>query len=163
MDGMSPDGLAHRYIRPAKPQPVKVDVLAPEGLGARANLTTTKPGRTLEVPGGTQALDRTELVVVEHEGRSVAVPRPSLLAALVVKGAASGLPGDPSRHLRDLALLCALVEDPFTMREELTKKDDHRLRMAGVLGSATHPAWLLVPADVREQGQMTFGILVPEH
>ncbi len=163
VDGMSPDGLAHRYIRPAKPQPVKVDVLAPEGLGARANLTTTKPGRTLEVPGGTQALDRTELVVVEHEGRSVAVPRPSLLAALVVKGAASGLPGDPSRHLRDLALLCALVEDPFTMREELTKKDDHRLRMAGVLGSATHPAWLLVPADVREEGQMTFGILVPEH
>jgi hypothetical protein len=164
VDGMSPDGLAHRYIRPAKAQlanarPVKVDVLAPEGLGARANLTTTKPGRTLEVPGGTQALDRTELVVVEHEGRSAAVPRPSLLAALVIKGAASGLPGDQSRHLRDLALLCALVEDPFTMREGLTKKDRSRLRMAGALGSSAHPAWYLVPANVREQGQVAFTVL----
>jgi hypothetical protein len=34
VDGMSPDGLAHRYVRPAEPTPVKVDVLAPEGLGA---------------------------------------------------------------------------------------------------------------------------------
>jgi hypothetical protein len=89
VDGMSPDGLAHRYIRPAKPQPV-------------------------------------------------------------------------SRHLRDLALLCALVEEPFTLREEATKKDRSRLRMGGVLGSAAHPAWLLVPAEVREQGHMTFGILVSE-
>lgn len=159
VDGMSPDGLAHRYTRPAKPRPVKVDVLAPEGVGTRANLTTTKPGRTIEVPGGTQALDRTELVMVEHEGRSQAVPLPSLLAALVVKGAACGLPGDPSRHLRDLALLCALVEDPFAMRDELTKKDRSRLRKAGSLSSSAHPAWLLLPADVREQGYLTFSIL----
>lgn len=162
VDGMSPDGLAHRYIRPTKAQPVKVDVLAPEGLGARANLTTTKPGHTLEVPGGTQALDRTELVVVEYEGRTAAVPRPSLLAALVIKGAASGLPGDQSRHLRDLALLCALVEDPFSMREGLTKRDRSRLRMAGALGSSAHPAWHLVPADVREQGQVAFSVLASD-
>lgn len=31
VDGMSPDGLAHRYARPAAPRPVTVDVLAPEG------------------------------------------------------------------------------------------------------------------------------------
>jgi hypothetical protein len=30
--GMSPDGLAHRYGRAALPSPVRVDVLAPEGL-----------------------------------------------------------------------------------------------------------------------------------
>ena len=90
------------------------------------------------------------------------MPRPSLLAALVIKGAACGLPGDQSRHLRDLALLCALVEDPFSMREGLTKKDRSRLRMAGALGSSAHPAWHLVPADVREQGQMAFSVLASD-
>jgi hypothetical protein len=41
------------------------------------------------------------------------VPRPSLLAAIVAKGAACGLPGNTDRHFRDLALLLCLVEDPF--------------------------------------------------
>jgi hypothetical protein len=58
--GFSSDGIAHRYER----EGVSVDVLAPEGLGPRADLTTTPPGRTLEVPGGTQALIRTELAPV---------------------------------------------------------------------------------------------------
>ena len=57
--GWSPEGLAHRYHR----GPVNLDVLAPEGLGSRTDITTTPPGRTLQVPGGTQALARTELVV----------------------------------------------------------------------------------------------------
>lgn len=33
VDGMSPTGLAHRYVLAAGLLPVKVDVLAPEGLG----------------------------------------------------------------------------------------------------------------------------------
>jgi hypothetical protein len=68
------------------------------------------------VPAGTQALSRTELVDIEHEGRQGRVPRPSLLAAVVAKGAACALPGDSSRHSRDLALLAALVDDPFALR-----------------------------------------------
>lgn len=49
-DGISPDGIAHRYRR----NRVTIDVLAPEGLGERTDLTTTPPGRTLQVPGGTR-------------------------------------------------------------------------------------------------------------
>lgn len=60
LQSISADGLAHRYTRTAEPRSVVVDVLAPEGLGERADLTTTPPGRTIEVPGGTQALSRTE-------------------------------------------------------------------------------------------------------
>ncbi len=52
-DGISPDGIAHRYRR----NRVTIDVLAPEGLGERTDLTTTPPGRTLQVPGGTRTLD----------------------------------------------------------------------------------------------------------
>jgi hypothetical protein len=56
LESISTDGLAHRYARSAQPRPVLIDVLAPDGLGARADLTTSPPGRTIEVPGGTQAL-----------------------------------------------------------------------------------------------------------
>lgn len=159
LDGMSPTHLAHRYIRPSSPGPVTIDVLAPEGLGPRADLTTTRPGRTIQVPGGTQALARTELVDVRHDGRSGTLPRPSLLAATVGKAAACGLPGNTDRHHRDLALLCALIPDPFAMREELTRKDSQRLRTAGRLHDPRHPGWLLVPADIREQGRQAYEIL----
>jgi hypothetical protein len=160
--GMSPDGLAHRYERTADPTSIRIDILAPDGLGPRTDLTTTRPGRTLEMPGGTQALQRTEWVDVTHEGRTVAVPRPSLLAAIVAKAAACGLGGDPARHFRDLALLAALVDDPFAVREQLTKKDLHRMRAAGTLASARHPAWQLIPPAVRDNGQIAFRVLTAE-
>ncbi len=159
LEGISADGLAHRYVRPADPRPVTVDVLAPEGLGVNTDLTTTKPGRTLEVPGGTQALERTERVEVVHEGRRALVPRPSLLAALVGKGAACALPGDCSRHFRDLALLCALVPDPFEFAEMLTNKDRQRLVLARRLADPLYAAWQLVPPDIREQGHEAYRIL----
>ena len=75
VDGMSPEGLAHRYRR----GDASIDVLAPDGLGLRANLTTSRPGHTLQVPGGTQALQRVELVDVRYQDRASVGPRPSLL------------------------------------------------------------------------------------
>lgn len=158
LQSISADGLAHRYTRPAQPRPVVIDVLAPEGLGERADLTTTPPGRTIEVPGGTQALSRTELITVVHEGRTGTIPRPTLLAAIVGKAAATALPG-PERHYRDLALLCALVEDPFEISEQLTRKDRQRLRLASQLLDDAHAAWSLVPAAIRPAGQIAYGIL----
>ena len=81
LEGASPDGVAHRYSR----EGVGIDVLAPEGLGRRADLTTTPPGRTIQAPGGTQALARTALVPVEHAGEQGLIPRPSLLGAIVCR------------------------------------------------------------------------------
>lgn len=158
LQGISADGLAHRYTRRAEPRPVVVDVLAPEGLGERADLTTTPPGRTVEVPGGTQALGRTERIAVVHEGRRGTIPRPTLLAAIVGKSAATALPA-PERHYRDLALLCALVADPFDLVEQMTRKDRQRLRLASSLLDDSHAAWLLVPDAIRSAGRIAFGIL----
>lgn len=84
-DLSSPDGLAHRFPNGR----ARVDVLAPDGLGPRADLTTVPPGRTIEVEGGSQALHRTELVPVRHGGRTVDVPRPNLLGAIVIKACAA--------------------------------------------------------------------------
>ncbi len=159
VDAGSPDGLAHRYVLDLKPRPVVVDVLAPDGLGERADLTTTRPGRTVMAPGATQALARTELVAVHHHGRDGTVPRPSLLGALVSKGAACGLGGDTSRHRRDLALLCALADDPFALLEQTTKSDRRKLRQGGQLFSEADPAWALVPDQIRAQGQIAYRVL----
>jgi hypothetical protein len=153
------DGRAHRYVRPAEPKPIVVDVLAPDGLGPRTNLVTTPPGRTVEVPGGTQALDRTEFVHVRHAGRTGKVPLPSLLGAIVLKAAACKLPGDSARHERDLALLIALVVDPFDMRAVMTTSDLRRLRAVRVLLESTHPAWRLVPSSIRAAGLASFEVL----
>lgn len=105
--GITPDGVGHRYVRPladgtsepsvttdSTARQVVIDLLAPEGLGPRADLTTTPPGRTIAMPAGRQALTRTRWVRVEHEGRTGRLPRPDLLGALVAKAAACGLGGD---------------------------------------------------------------------
>ena len=86
----------------------RIDLLAPEGLGP---VTTTPPGRTVQVPGGTQALDRTALLPVEHAGQRGLVPRPSLLGAIVVKAAAISVDDLPRAQEHDLALLLSLVAD----------------------------------------------------
>jgi hypothetical protein len=153
------DGRAHRYIRRSSTGTVVVDVLAPEGLSERTDLTTTPPGRTIQVPAGQQALHRTERVTVLHEGRSGQIPRPTLLGAIVGKAAACTLPGDSSRHARDLALLCALVNDPFDLREQLTNKDRTRLRGVRQLNDPAAISWQLVPADLRGRGLDAFTVL----
>lgn len=93
-----------------------------------------------------------------HEGRHGTIPRPTLLAAIVGKAAATALPV-PERHYRDLALLCALVPDPFELVGQLTRKDRQRLRLASRLLDNDHPAWRLVPDAIRSAGQIAYGLL----
>lgn len=160
LESISADNVAHRFVREAAlGVRVVFDVLAPEGLGPRANLTTRRPGKTIEVPGGTQALERTERVPVDLGGRIGTIPRPSLLGALVAKGAACGLPGNTDRHHRDLALLCSLVTDPFSMSEQLTKKDRTRLRLGSALNNHDHAAWRLLDSGPRTDGQNIYALL----
>src|SRR5712691_9914775 len=82
MDPPNLDGLSHRF----RSDRVSIDLLAPDGLGQRADLRTIPPAHTLEVPGGTQALNRSELVDITIATRAGLVPRPNLLGAIVLKG-----------------------------------------------------------------------------
>lgn len=159
--GMANDGTAHRYRRNGRNggRPVTIDVLAPDGVGERADLTTTPPGHSIQVPAGTQALRRTERVTIKVGTRTGEVPRPTLLGAIIGKAAACGLPGDSSRHYRDLAFLCSLVEDPFRLRGELTKSDGRNLKLASELDDANHTAWLQMPESLRAEGRSAWDIL----
>jgi hypothetical protein len=154
-DGISPDGIAHRYRR----NRVTIDVLAPEGLGERTDLTTTPPGRTLQVPGGTQALDRTELVPVTSATRSGRIPRPSLLGAVVAKALAVAVDDAPAAQRLDFVFLLSLIGDPLALAAELTPKDRRRIRARKELLTGEHRVWNELEADARDRERATLRIL----
>jgi hypothetical protein len=70
----SADGVAHRYTRAG----ATIDVLAPDRLGNRAR-SALGSGRTIEAPGGSQALVRSSVVNVElADGSTTRVEEVSL-------------------------------------------------------------------------------------
>lgn len=154
--GASPDNIAHRYRRDR----ASIDVLAPEGLGARADLTTTRPGRTLEVPGGTQALDRTELLPVQFDDQHAFVPRPSLLGAIVCKAAAVAVAGTTAAQQRDVALLLSLVADPIALAKEMKPKDRERLRAIAELADPDHRVWEDLTEEAADRARLAYRGLV---
>ncbi|NUK03593.1 hypothetical protein HRW23_20910 [Streptomyces lunaelactis] len=144
-----PNGLMHRYVKPGTEVAIdlavpaaSVDVLVPEGLGPTADVTTSGRGRAFPAPGASQALARTELVPVTYDSRQQHVPRPDLLGAIVGKAVGAAVDDkEPERHIRDLAFLCSLVEDPFALAESITPKDRKRLSRAVRKLSGTSPHW----------------------
>ena len=152
--GQTPQGHAYRFekrtgggvtavdVTVDPDDVVAVDLLAPEGLGVRADLRTVGMGTAFPAPGVSQALARTELVPIRVAEAVHWVPRPNLLGAIVGKATASVVDTvEPERHRLDLAFLCGLVADPFAMAEEVTRKDRARLRAAATAVSPDDPAW----------------------
>ncbi len=155
LEGTSPEGLAHRYRRNG----VSIDVLAPEGLGPRTNLTTTPPGRTLQVPGGTQALTRTELLPIHTTASRGHVPRPALLGAIVAKSLAVDVDDTPDAQRLDLAFLLSLVEEPLDLATQMTPKDRRRLRARTELADPQQAVWQLLAPNQRDRARAALAIL----
>jgi hypothetical protein len=140
-----------------------VDVLAPDNLGRRADLTTTPPGRTLEVPGGRQAVQRTEPVRVRLGERTGTIRRPSLLGSIIAKSAALSIKtAPPDRHYRDLAFLLSLPLNPMEFRDQMEKADRKKLALAAALHDPQHPAWRELRDDTaKAEGQSAYAFLSP--
>lgn len=139
--GVSVEGRQHRWRRGK----ASIDVLLPEGIGERAVKRKGATGSpTLSTQGGTQALQRSEVVSVTVDDREGSVRRPNLVGALVVKAAAHTNVGDqdPRRHRRDFVALAALVTARDFADERLSKKDRQRLR--GILAVIEKDSELLL-------------------
>ena len=173
LDGMSPDGIGHRFVKDAESGPGKVivDILAPDNLGPRARLTTSPPARTIEARGTRQALKRAEVVDVAVVGafgrgkRTGRVRRPNLLGAILVKAAAFSIPVRPGRErdLQDAAVLLACAQDPIALRAELdagTKGDRKSARRLTPMLDSKHPAWRPLRPDERGAGQTALSLLL---
>ncbi len=104
-----------------------IDVLAPDGLG-RSGAVTTGKFQTIQIPGGTQALSRTEIVEIVVDDVAVALRRPKLIAAILLKARALRVHSRPEDQRHDLVTLLSLLDDPRAARTELTNKEIGWLR-----------------------------------
>lgn len=147
----SADGIGHRFTKAAEPGPGRVvfDVLGPEGLGERTDLSTNPGARTVQVPGSVPALARTSLVAVEVSDvrgarASGSVRRPDLLGALALKAAATteiAVRSNRERDWQDAALLLTLVTDPLDFAEQVLQPERRRLRHLAPLFDRGHVGW----------------------
>jgi hypothetical protein len=169
LEGISTDGIGHRFIRAADggPGTVIFDVLAPEGLGAQTNTYTVAPARTVQVPGSVQAFARSEVVEVTVTGmtgkdeRTGLVRRPNLLGALVAKASATKIAGrqNAGRDWQDAALLLAMVADPASTAGECNKKDRERLRLLKPLSDRDHQGWANLEDEDFRRGTSALGFM----
>jgi hypothetical protein len=118
------DGYAHRYERDR----VVVDLLAPEGIEPPPRIGAG--GKAIGVPGGSQALARSENVTVAVKGRSFELRRPALLGAVLIKARSLMVHNDPEAQREDLLALLAIIEDPREMASELRRSERGWLRDA---------------------------------
>ncbi len=124
-----PQPIEHRYRRDT--DQVTIDVLAPDHVGD--HLPRMGVGHTTQAPGSTQALRRTEWVQVTHAGHVAAIPRPSLIGALLVKQAAVlTTPGgrSPQRHRDDVYVLASMLRDSDVAAADLTANERRAVRAA---------------------------------
>ncbi len=170
LESVSADNIGHRFVRDAEPGPGQVvfDILAPEGIGERSTPFTCRPARTVSAPGTNQAFARSELVAVTVSGdtgrdpRTGRVRRPSVLAALIAKAAATTISvrTNRARDWEDAALLLSVLADPFGALEECGKGDMKRLGLLGKLTDTQHPAWRGLGTQAAVRGRDALGFLL---
>ncbi|HEU5252382.1 MAG TPA: hypothetical protein VFU16_03525 [Solirubrobacterales bacterium] len=105
-----------------------VEILGSDGV--RRDPKTLGRYTTFQVPGGTQALTRCEVVEVSLDGgEPVAIRRPNLLGAILLKARVVKKQRDKFESDRqDLIRLLSLVEDPRALAEELRGSERKWLR-----------------------------------
>jgi hypothetical protein len=103
-----------------------VDVLAPDGLGAPP--TTSGRLQTIQIPGGSQALNRVEAVEIVIDGRRARLLRPTLLGAILLKARSLEVHARTQDQREDLVTLLSLMTDPRTATESMKKTERRWLR-----------------------------------
>lgn len=142
------NGFAYRFIDAEEEHAasLQVDLLAPDHIKDQAKLRM-QGGKAVQIPGGTQALQRVGIMNVHlATGESAVVPVPGLLGAIVLKAAAWAVDArERERHAQDAALLVSLIDDASVLRAQLRGKDRGRLqRLDSELMHASAQPWLLL-------------------
>lgn len=117
--------LGYRFVLDGQ----DIDILGSDGL--RTPGLTVGDRETIEVPGGTQALRRSEIVAIAVAGATpVPIRRPSLLGSILIKARALLVHDRSDDQRRDLILLLSFVEDPRALAGELRSSEVRWLREA---------------------------------
>jgi hypothetical protein len=140
-----------------------VEILGPDGL--RADPKTVGELRTFQVSGGSQALRRTEVVLVRlANSPPVGVRRPSLLGAILIKARVLAKRRKEKFHSdrQDLIRLLSYVEDPRALAhgEQLRSSEGKWLRNVEAALNFDDPALAAVfPAETLERAQQAYRLL----
>lgn len=149
LEGQSADGIGHRFVRGA----VRIDLLAPDGMGSRARLHTLGRARTVRVPGGSQALHRTVPMRIAARRTEGTIPIPDLLGAILLKSRAVLVDDEPAAQRLDLAFLLSLVDDPAQLGI-LSAAERRWLRRLPEFADPAEAVWRDIPK--RENGALVF-------
>lgn len=148
LDEPSTFGAGHVFRRGG----VEIDVLAPDGLNTVSRRLTIPPAHTVQVPGGTQALRRTQYVDVRIGRRAGRLPRPDLLGAILVKARAVDIDDTPQNQRLDLSLLFSFVDDPAALATDLRPSERGWLRRRREMDDPEADCWRALPRDERQRG-----------
>jgi hypothetical protein len=140
-----------------------VEILGPDGL--KSDPKTLDGLTTLQVSGGTQALRRTEVVLVSLDGSPpVAMRRPNLLGAILIKARAIAKRRkkkfDSDRQ--DLIRLLSYVEDPRGLAHDEQLKASERTWLRNIeadLNFGDPVLTPLFPVATLERAQAAFRLL----
>jgi hypothetical protein len=117
--------------------------------------------RTIQIPGGSQALERTEAIDIHIDGLSVRVNRPTLLGAVLIKARSILVHDDPESQRADLVLLLSLIEDPSQTARELQGKERSWLRKCDTLLAVDDPVRMAsFPPERVRRARLAYGLLV---
>lgn len=141
-----------------------VEVLGPDGV--KTDPKTIGKYKTFRVPGGTQALHRSEIVMVSvNREPAVAMRRPSLLGAILIKArvVAKKRKEKFDSDRQDLILLLSLIDDPRTLASagDLKKSERKWLRDIEEKIGFNDPALSdLFPPEAMTRATLAFRLLI---
>ena len=141
-----------------------IEVLGPDGV--KGDPRTIGKYTTFKVPGGTQALNRSEVVMVTMEGEpAVAMRRPSLLGAILIKArvVAKERKEKFDSDRQDLVLLLSLIDDPRALAVEGELKKSERKWLRNIeekIGFSDPPIPGLFPAETLARAAQAFRLLI---
>ena len=149
-----PDNYGFRYERDG----LIVGVLAPDGIRPPPTLDGSR--HAVGIPGGSQALARSETVTVRIDGRVFELRRPTLAGAILIKARSLLKHKDPEAQRRDLLRLLSLVPDPRAMRAELKSTERAWLRTAEPMLRLDEQGGY--GGDLARRAELTYRLLVAE-
>lgn len=153
--GVSAEGIGHRYRRGN----VFIDVLAPDHLGPRADLSVEDGVRTIAVPGGRRVFNHLTTIEAGCGNLRASIPIPSLAGALIAKSLAVTVDDAPANQRIDLAFLYSIVDDVLSTRNELGAEGRKLLARRGELAERQHEAWRALRQNA-QRGYDAFGYLI---
>lgn len=142
-----------------------VEVLGCDGL--KRDPKTIGKFTTIQVPGGTQALQRSEIVRVSLDGGDpIEIRRPSLLGAILIKARIMAKKRDKfASDRQDLIRLLSFVEDPRALAKDdaLTKNEKKWLREIEQLLDWADPVLAsLFPGGEANRAELAYRLLIGE-